>query len=81
MNNARKLLANSFLAKLTPGAYLLFVDRSTTDVDALIRTEMPAGVDIVIIPLRLADGQSITNAVWIERLDMIRQLDAMGEPK
>jgi hypothetical protein len=64
-DSARKLLSNTVVAKLVPGKYILWVDRSTVDVDKLAAVELPEGIDMTIIPLSLEAGQSITDAIFL----------------
>jgi hypothetical protein len=66
--------SNSMLAYLEPGEYLLFADSRTIDLSRLRQTRLPAGVSIEIVPLVLAPGQSLAEAIAIEKLSRLEKV-------
>ena len=64
-DSARKLLSNTVVAKLVPGAHILWVDSSTVNIPDLMKCDLPEGIDMTIIPLSLEAGQSITDAIFL----------------
>jgi hypothetical protein len=62
--------AEGTAAQIPPGNYLVFVDAATVDVSSLVNTPIPfENVQMQVMPLRLKDGQSMSDAVQIYRLD------------
>ena len=80
MNSAKHLLANSMLAKLTPGSYLLFVDAIAVDVAALAAQPMPIGIDIVIVPVAVGPG-GITEAICLLPVERLAEFTSKEKKK
>jgi hypothetical protein len=73
---------NAAFFHLEPGSYICFVDSASVDVAAFCRTELPEGVTVQVVPVALKPGQSIAEAVLIQKLDAMDEwlLHKHGSP-
>jgi len=60
---------NAMFFHLEPGEYVCFVDQSTVDVQNMVNIPLPEGVTIHIIPVACKPGQSISQAVLVQKMD------------
>jgi len=74
--------SNAAFFHLEPGEYICFVDRSTVDVTQFAQQTLPEGVVVRLIALTLKPGQSITEAVLIQKMDEMDEylLSKHGSP-
>lgn len=73
-------IAKSEAHLIPPGFYLLFVDAQVVDVQDLMdnHRQIPEGVCIEIIPLKLRHEQTIDDAVRIYGLDHPRDRETLS---
>lgn len=56
-------------AELTKGFYVMFVDRDSVNLEDLSKTEIPEGIEMQVIPLKLRSNQTIDDAIKLYRVD------------
>lgn len=60
---------NAMFFHLEQGDYVLFVDSSTVDIENLAKSPLPEGVHIRIVPVACNPGQTISQAVLLQKMD------------
>lgn len=63
------MLNNAAFFHLEPGEYICFIDSSTVDVVSMAEIPLPEGVIVHLIPIACKPGQSISQAVLLQKMD------------
>lgn len=62
---------NAAFFHLEPGEYVCYIDASTVDIMNLTEPKLPEGVIIHLVPIRCNPGQSISQAVLMQKMDQM----------